>query len=113
MNLIRIQALKLHCHVGVPDEEIAQAQTIFMNVEIQPNFSFENLHDDISKTIDYAAVVQDIETLAHSKSWRLIETLAHATAQFLLEKYSITKISVEVKKHILPQTEFVSVCVTL
>jgi dihydroneopterin aldolase len=43
---------------------------------------------------------------------RLIETLADAVARHLLEAFEIRRITVELRKFILPEVEFVSVTVT-
>jgi len=47
-----------------------------------------------------------------SRSDRLIETLADAVANHLLEVFEIQRITVELRKFILPDVEFVSVTVT-
>ena len=43
---------------------------------------------------------------------RLIETLADALAAHLLEAFEIRRITIELRKYILPEVEFVSVTVT-
>ena len=108
---IHINALRLHCFVGVPDEERAQAQDLFVDLVLVPTETWENLEDDIDKTVDYAAVVSQIETLAALRPRKLIETLAVEIAEFLLEKWPIGKVTVRVEKHILPQTKSVAVFV--
>jgi dihydroneopterin aldolase len=43
---------------------------------------------------------------------KLIETLADALALHLLETFEIRRITIELRKYILPDVEFVSVTVT-
>ena len=74
MNEICINGLRLNCHVGVPDEERAVIQELLMDVVLRPSASWENLADDLDGTIDYAAVVGDLEELAAKSPRRLIET---------------------------------------
>jgi dihydroneopterin aldolase len=46
-----------------------------------------------------------------ARSDRLIETLADAVATRLLELFAIEKITIELRKFILPEVQFVSVTV--
>lgn len=109
---IHINALRLHCFVGVPDEERATAQDLHVDLVLYPLGDWENLEDDIEKTIDYAAVVQQIEMLAALRPRKLIETLAIEIADFLLESWPLERITVCIDKKILPQTRSVAVKVT-
>jgi|LakMenEpi03Aug12_release.lakeMendotaPanAssembly.Ray.scaffolds.fasta_scaffold07647_12 dihydroneopterin aldolase len=108
---IFINGLRISCHVGVPDEEIAVAQELSLDVVLTAQQDWTDLLDDIAKTIDYAEVVTSLEGLAQSKPRRLIETLAVEIADFLLENYSVSHVSVKVIKMILPQTSSVAVMV--
>jgi len=108
---IFINGLRISCHVGVPDEEIAVAQELSFDVVLTAQQDWTELHDDIAKTIDYAEVVAALEDLAQRKPRRLIETLAVEMADFLLDNYSLMHASVKVLKVILPQTRSVAVMV--
>ena len=110
-NQILIEGLRLRCHVGVPDEELAVEQELLMDVLLEPLASWNNLNDDISQTINYAAVVADLEALAREKPRRLIETLAVDAVDILLEKYRLERVRVKIEKFILPQTRAVAVVV--
>ncbi len=109
MNEICINGLRLNCHVGVPDEERAVIQELLMDVVLRPSASWENLADDLDGTIDYAAVVGDLEELAAKSPRRLIETLAIEAANMLLKKHALASVRVSVEKFILPQTRSVAV----
>ena len=108
---ILIEGLRLRCHVGVPDEELALEQELLMDVLLEPLADWNNLNDDISQTIDYAAVVADLEALARDKPRRLIETLAVDAVDFLLEKHRLERVRIKIEKFILPQTRVVAVVV--
>jgi dihydroneopterin aldolase len=109
MNEICINGLRLNCHVGVPDEERAVIQELLMDIVLRPSASWENLADDLDGTIDYAAVVGDLEELAAKSPRRLIETLAIEAADMLLKKHPLASVRVSVEKFILPQTRSVAV----
>jgi 7,8-dihydroneopterin aldolase/epimerase/oxygenase len=106
---INIQGLRLHCHVGVPDEEIAVAQELLMDVTLEPLADWSHLNDDIAMTIDYAAVVTELEYLARDRPRRLIETLAVDAVEFLMARYPLQRVRVSIEKFILPQTRCVAV----
>lgn len=108
---ILIQGLRLRCHVGVPDEEIAVAQELSMDVELVPLMDWSQLNDEISGTIDYAAVVTELEQLAQERPRRLIETLAVDAVDFLMARYALQRVKVTIEKYILPQTRAVAVVV--
>lgn len=108
---ILIEGLRLRCHVGVPDEELAVEQELSLDIVLVPLKNWDDLQDDISQTIDYAAVVAELETLARAKRRRLIETLAVDAVDFLLENYQLERASVKIEKFILPQTRAVAVVV--
>jgi 7,8-dihydroneopterin aldolase/epimerase/oxygenase len=108
---IVIEGLRLTCHVGVPDEERAVSQQLVMDVRMQPMADWNQLEDDISRTIDYAAVVAELENLAQAKPRRLIETLAVDAVDWLMTRYPIAWVNVKIEKMILPQTRCVAVVV--
>jgi dihydroneopterin aldolase len=106
---IQIQGLRLSCHVGVPDEEIAIAQELLLHVEMTPHGDWQDLNDQIERTVDYAAVAMGIEALAKEKPRRLIETLAVDCVNYLLTHYPLRVAKVTIEKFILPQTQAVAV----
>ncbi len=106
---IEIRRLKVSTHIGVPDQERADAQAVWISVIMRPAQALANLADDISNTIDYHQVAHDIAAIAKSKSRRLIETLAGEIADALLRAYPIASLEITVEKRILPDTDFVAV----
>ena len=108
-DTIEIRRLKVITHIGVPDEERAESQTLFVTIVMTPSQGFDGLADEISRTIDYYAVSLEMEKLAAEKPRRLIETLAVEIADHLLGKHALAKVAVTIEKHILPNTECVAV----
>ncbi len=108
-DTIEIRRLRLETHIGVPDEERAARQVLLATLRMIPAHGFDGLDDDISRTVDYAKVAEEIQALAGARPRRLIETLASEIAGYLLNKHPLTKISVTLEKHILPDTECVAV----
>ncbi len=108
-DIIEIRRLRVQTHIGVPDEERAEPQTLLVTLRLEPAQGFIGLNDDISHTVDYHAVVMQIEALAASRPRRLIETLAEEIAHQLLIHHPLQAVGVSIEKHILPQTECVAV----
>lgn len=109
MDIIELRRLRVSTHIGVPDEERANAQTLLVTLRMTPTHGFDDLADDISRTINYYEVSLEIEALAAAKPRRLIETLATDIASHLLENHPLSHVAVSIEKHILPNTECVAV----
>jgi FolB domain-containing protein len=111
-DTIEIRRLRVSTHIGVPDEERAAEQVLFITVRMVPGQCFDGLADEITRTIDYAAVAAEIQAFAAAKPRHLIETLAVETAAFLLGRHPLQRVAVTIEKHILPDTDCVAVHVT-
>ena len=111
-DFIRIQQLEVQAHVGVPEEERSSPQRLTFNLLLWPLRSLGDLQDDIGRAVNYASVCAEVEKFVGQRRDKLIETLADALARHLLEAFPIRRITIELRKYILPETEFVSVTVT-
>jgi len=109
MNTIIIQGLEVFSRIGVPDAERATPQRLLVNAVIEPLAAFHELHDDIAHTVDYDAASRRLAELAAERPRQLIETLAAEMAQMLATEFSARRAEVEVRKFILPNTEYVAV----
>lgn len=109
MSEIQIKGLKIFTHIGVPDEERATAQQIEVDVLVDTRRSFSKMNDDLSMTVDYVDMCNQITALANERPRKLIETLADEIAAMLLSKFRINSATVEIRKFIVPNTQFVSV----
>lgn len=108
-DTIEIRRLRVSTHIGVPDEERAEPQTLWVTLRITPSQGFDGLADEISRTINYYAVSLEIEALAAARPRCLIETLAVEIANHLLTHHAVAQVAVSIEKHILPNTECVAV----
>lgn len=106
---IRIEDLELSARVGVPAEERAQPQRLTISLTLQPRHSFDELGDELARTVDYAAVCDELRNLAREREDKLIETLADALATHLLARFDLARVELELRKFILPDTKYVAV----
>jgi 7,8-dihydroneopterin aldolase/epimerase/oxygenase len=107
IDRIHIEQLEVHGRVGVPDSERAEPQRLSLNVTLWPKIA--ELHDDIENTVNYSAVAECAKEFVNRHACKLIETLAEETAAHLLAQFNLRKVEVEVRKYVLPDTNYVSV----
>jgi 7,8-dihydroneopterin aldolase/epimerase/oxygenase len=112
MDTITIRDLEVFYCVGVPDEERATSQRLLLTVEMEHDFATAVSADELGDTIDYFAVSQRLLRFGEGVHWKLIETLAVDIAQMILEDFQPHRVTVEVKKFIIPQAAHVSVKVS-
>lgn len=106
---IQIEDLELMARVGVPEEERAQPQRLTVSITLQPLQSFGDLGDDLTRTIDYSAVCEEVRRFVTGRQDKLIETLADEMAEYLLRHFDLARIDLELRKFVLPETKYVSV----
>jgi len=113
MSEILIDSLRVKTWIGVPDAERMESQEIEIDIRIRPTRNFAEMQDDISLTVDYAAVCQRVSELARERPRRLIESLAQEIGDMILNEFGATSVEVEIRKFILPETRHVGVrCVS-
>ena len=108
MNEIWIKGLKVRSLVGVAAEERQQEQELQVDLCIQPPSPFAYMNDDIMRTIDYDAVARRVQGLAAEGPRHLIETLAADIARLLVDEFHAVAVTVEVRKFVLPETDYVA-----
>jgi dihydroneopterin aldolase len=112
-DLIRIVDLEVQAHIGVPDAERAQAQRLLISMEMSiESFTHAAATDDLTKTVNYYDVAQYIKQFTATHERKLLETLAEQLASDLLKNFAIKKLTLEIKKFILPDARWVSVEIT-
>ena len=109
---IQIEQLEVFAHIGVPEDERTAPQRLTFNISLWPKRSARELDDQIAKAVDYSAVCSETKRFVGQRKDKLIETLADALAAHLLEVFEICRVTIELRKYILPEVEFVSVTVT-
>ena len=108
-DCILIEALELSSYIGVPDEERATAQRLTAHLRLEPIRDFRSLGDRIENTVDYFVLSGFVQALSLARPRRLIETLAEEIAGELLARYPLQAVEVELRKFVLPDTQFVGV----
>src|ERR1700746_2670308 len=111
-HAIHIEQLKVLARVGVSIKERRRRQRLVLNITVWPARDLRDLKDAVSRTVDYAALCQEIKTYLPRQTPKLLETLAQKLTAHLLSKFRIHKISLEVRKFVLKDAAYASVTVT-
>jgi dihydroneopterin aldolase len=108
-DLIRISDLEVHASIGVPVEEREKPQRLLISLDLAIDcVAKAAITDDVTKTVNYYDVAQQVKALVVRKPRKLLETLAEEIASDLLGSYPIKHLTLEIKKFILPDTQYVS-----
>ena len=111
---IHIAGLALDVHIGVTERERAQPQRVTVFITLRQADGFTDLKDQIERTINYSLVCATVRKMAtDSPPRQLIETLAADIATLILACFSsCAEVDVELRKYILPDTDYVAVRLT-
>jgi dihydroneopterin aldolase len=109
---IKIEQLEIFARVGVTESERTNPQRLTLTISVWPIHNFEDLADDITRTVNYSAICAVARNFAGERPAKLIETLAAQLATHLLQVLPIRKVDIELRKFVLPDAEHVAVRVT-
>ncbi len=115
MQQIIIQGLKAQGKHGVGPEERSVAQEFEVDIVVQPYSPRAQATDELSDTVDYAAVCSRAESIVRDRSFALLERLAAEIADSVLGMGGVQRVEVTVKKMHPPlshRVDFTAVRVT-
>jgi len=98
MDIIFLRELKIDTLIGVYEWEKRVPQTLQFDLEIALPNSDACLSDDIADALNYADVVQHMQTLLSARHFNLLEALAEYIAQMLLKDFNAPWVKVSVAK---------------
>ena len=108
MHRIEIDELRTRVHIGVTERERRRRQCIAVSLIIVPETAYDEIEDNVARTVNYSSVRREVLDLLEKGSFRLIETVARTIAERLLGLYAMTKLEVTVKKYPYRDTGSVS-----
>lgn len=107
-----VEQLEVSARVGVTESERAQPQRLSISLTTSPRRPLVDLGDDIRNTIDYSEVCAEIREFVQNRTDKLIETLADRLAAHLLQRFAMQRITIEIRKFVVPDAKFVAVTLT-
>jgi len=97
-DVVFIEALKVDTVIGVYEWEKSIQQTLQFDIEMRTDIRQAAQIDDLSKTVDYAVVADDVVKLAKANQAELIETVAEKVASHILSEYPVVSCKITLRK---------------
>ncbi len=88
--------LKTMCIIGTLPHERSQPQPLWISLAISTDLKF--VSEEITTTIDYAALAELCQKVAQNHSYLLLETLAHEMMEQLFAQFSIARAKLTLEK---------------
>ena len=99
---IVIEKISFNGSVGVSQEERAIPQPLLVDLEVTGSTQDALATDELTKTIDYAAIVSRVVDVGSSQSCALLETLSARISQTLLAEFPIDHLHIWLRKTAAP-----------
>jgi 7,8-dihydroneopterin aldolase/epimerase/oxygenase len=96
---VGLRTIRLHGHHGVSPAERRQGQIFEVDLELEYDTRPAAATDDLTLTVDYSAVYEDVARIVTTEQYQLIETLADRIAQAILSRWPVVEgVTVQVRK---------------
>lgn len=107
-----ISDLKVHCRIGVTDEERTTPQVVWIDLRLAIDAKKVAVSDKVEDAVDYAGLVTAVKKHVEGTSFHLLETLAEDVAALVLRDFSVPAVFVRLKKRALPDIDSAAIEVT-
>jgi dihydroneopterin aldolase len=97
-DLILLSGIRIPAAIGVTPEERGLPRLVEIDLELELDLREAGRTDDVSHTVDYAAVFASVEKVTGSGEHRLVEALATRIADTLLANFPIQACTVTLHK---------------
>ena len=93
-----IKSASFLVNIGHTEEERKKKQRIFVDAELFLDTRKAGRTDNLEDTVNYVEVHKEMKTIIESRHHILIESLAEKISGKILERFSIHKINITIKK---------------
>ena len=97
-DFLKIKDIRIWARVGVLTEERKFGQLFSLDVSIWSDFSSSSKTDNLSSTIDYAVLINEIKTHAINFSCLTIEKYSSEILRIIVNKYNPERIKIKLTK---------------
>lgn len=102
MYTVLIRGLELYAFHGVPNEERVIGHRYKIDIEFEVEGRTDET-DDISETVDYGSVAQQIAAIAQGHKYRTVERLARVIGERLMKEHvCIQRLTLTLVKRLPP-----------
>ena len=98
VDKIIIEAIEIESVVGVYPHEREHPTSLLVDIEVVVDTRAAAISDDLVDTLDYAAVVDQVRTIAAATQFYLLEALVQRMADAVLEHSLAQCVKISVKK---------------
>jgi 7,8-dihydroneopterin aldolase/epimerase/oxygenase len=96
---IGLKDLRIDCIVGIYPHERVEIQPLFVDVEVDQDFSAAASSEHVDQTVDYDHIAAGLTDLAQAEKYQLIETFAEDGAALIMGRWpSVEAVRIEVRK---------------
>jgi 7,8-dihydroneopterin aldolase/epimerase/oxygenase len=93
-----LKNLVLPCAIGVTKEERAKKQNIIVDIEIFCDLNQAGKTNDLTKSINYAQIQEQVTEIVTKSEFILLEGLAQTVASLILKDSLASQVTVVIKK---------------
>lgn len=101
-DVVRLTGLRVRGRHGVLAQERREGQLFVVDAELALDLRLAAEFDDLSRTVDYAALATDLAAVVSGEPVALLETLAGRLAQLCLDRPGVLSVTVTVHKPSAP-----------
>jgi 7,8-dihydroneopterin aldolase/epimerase/oxygenase len=112
MSKISIVDLEVFYSIGTTPEERAKPQRLLLTIDLEADFTAAIASDRVERTINYQTLAQRLIKYGERHSWNLLERLAANISEMIMLDFKPSSVTVEVKKFVIPQAQYVAVTVS-
>ncbi len=107
---VSISGLRVQAIIGIHPWERKIAQPLLIDIAMAVDIRAAAESGDLTKSVDYSAVAEQVSEHIRASQFELIETLAESCARLVLEEFSVETLWFRVAKpEAVPAAESVSV----
>ncbi|MFI8305207.1 dihydroneopterin aldolase [Streptomyces sp. NPDC085927] len=104
MDRVALHGLRARGHHGVFPKEREEGQTFIVDLVLGLDIRPAAAHDDLTRTVHYGIVAEEVVAVVQGEPVNLIETLAERIAQVCLKHDVVQEVEVRVHKPDAPIT---------
>jgi len=99
---VLMRGLLFYGYHGVMPEENRLGQRFIVDIDLSMPLGDAGRTDDLTKSVDYVAVMGDVRRIVEGPPLKLIETVAEQIAAKLLHDYPVDAVRIRVRKPDVP-----------
>lgn len=101
-NKILLQNMMFYGFHGAHEYEREQGQRFYVDVEISADLSLAATNDDLSQTIDYTLVYNQIKEVMENHRFQLLEAVSAHIAEAILKATIAAEVTIRIRKPAVP-----------